>query len=95
MDMDKAFQDVFTTDAGKRVLFWMLEQSAIYSDAFGGEDNITNYTLGRQSIGRVLIGRLDVIDPRLYPQLLLDIANLKAMDIAAEKLKEPKEVEDE
>ncbi len=29
-DLDEAFREVFKTAAGKSVLFWMLEQCAIY-----------------------------------------------------------------
>lgn len=82
-ELERAFRAIFALAAGKRVLFWMLEQCAIYQDAFTGEDNATNYTLGLQSGGRKLISMLDQIDPRLYPQLLLDVADLKAMDRAA------------
>jgi hypothetical protein len=39
--------------------------------------------LGQQAIGRRLIGVLDEIDPRTYPRLLLDMADLKAMERAA------------
>lgn len=82
--LNRAFSEVFRTDAGKRVLFWLLEQAAIYEDAFAGDQsNATNYTLGRQSNGRRLIAKLDEIDPRFYPQLLLAVAELNAMDRAA------------
>lgn len=83
-DIDAAFAEVFKLAAGKRVLFWMLEQCALYEDAFAGDQtNATNYLLGRQSSGRRLIDQLNAVDPRFYPQLLLDIAELKAMDRAA------------
>lgn len=83
-ELDKAFREVLKLAAGKRVLFWMLEQCAIYEDAFAADHtNATNYVLGRQNAGRRLIGKLDQIDPRFYPQLLLDIADLKAMSRAA------------
>lgn len=82
-ELARAYREVFATAAGKRVLFDILEGCAIYQDAFTGDDNATNYTLGKQAGGRRLISTLDAIDPRLYPRLLLDIADLKAMDLAA------------
>lgn len=82
-EIEAAFREVFKLAQGKRVLFWMLEQCAIYQDGFTGDNNATNYTLGRQSSGRRLIEKLDQIDPRFYPQLLLDIAEIRAMDRAA------------
>lgn len=83
-ELAKAFRDVLASASGKRVLFWVLEQSAIYQDAYTGDDGATNYTLGRQSIGRRLIDQLDRLDPRTYPRLLLDVADMKAMDAAAD-----------
>jgi hypothetical protein len=95
-ELSKAFRDVFATAAGKRVLFWMLEQCAIYQDAYAGDNNATNYTLGRQSVGRRLIGMLDQIDPRLYPKLLLAVADLKLIDrAAAQRGSHQEEEEDE
>ena len=82
-DLDEAFREVFKTASGKRVLFWMLEQCAIYQDAYTGDDNATNYTLGLQAGGRKLIAKLDELDPRNYPTLLLAVADDKAMKRAA------------
>lgn len=93
--LERAFREVFATAAGKRVLFWMLEQCAIYVDAFAGDNNATNYTLGLQAAGRKLISKLDEIDPRFYPQLLLDVAELKAMDRAAAESAAKQEKQDD
>ncbi|MBB3308614.1 hypothetical protein FHT78_000343 [Rhizobium sp. BK196] len=83
-EITTAFREVFATASGKRVLFWMLEQCAIYQEAYAGElVNATHYTLGKQGAGRRLIAELDRIDPTLYPRLLLAIADLKASDKAA------------
>ena len=82
-ELAKAFRDVLATAAGKRVLFWVLEQCSIYQDAYCGENNATNYTLGQQASGRKVIAKLDEIDPRLYPSLLTDVAAIREMDRAA------------
>lgn len=82
-DLLEAFKAVLATPQGKRVLFWVLEQAAIYRDAFSGDSAPTNYMLGQQAVGRRLIGVMDEIDPRTYPRLLLDIADLDAMQRAA------------
>lgn len=83
-ELNAAFRAVLSTPQGKRVLFWVLEQASVYRDAFAGEDAPTNYTLGQQSIGRRLIGKMDELDARTYPRLLLDIADLKEMDRAVD-----------
>ncbi|QND54280.1 hypothetical protein HB779_17410 [Phyllobacterium sp. 628] len=82
-ELARAYREVFAMPSGKRVLFDILTDCAIYQDAFTGDDNATNYTLGLQAGGRRLIGKLDQIDPRFYPTLLLAVADLKAMDQAA------------
>lgn len=84
-ELAKAFRDTMATVAGKRVIFWILETCAIYRDAFAGDNNVTNYTLGRQASGRELIAKLDDVDPRLYPALLTDMAAIREMDRAAAK----------
>lgn len=96
-ELSAAFRAVLATPAGKRVLFWMLEQCAIYEDAFAGEaHSATDYTLGRQSAGRRLIGKLDELDPRIYPQLLIEVAEIRDMDRAAARaLAEKAEPDDE
>lgn len=85
-ELEQAFRAVFRLKAGKRVLFWMLEQAAIYRDAYAGEaTHETAMTLGEQRVGRLLIAMFDQIDPRMYPQLLIDRAEIKALDEAAAK----------
>lgn len=90
----RAFRDVFNMPSGKRVLFWMLEQCAIYQDAYTGENNATNYTLGTQAAGRRLISKLDEVDPKFYPALLMAVADMKAMDRAAAARSTEKEDEE-
>lgn len=94
-EIERAFEDVIATPSGKRVLYWILEQAAIYRDAFAGDDAATNYTLGRQATGRKVMEMLDHLDPRHYPRLLLEIADLKAMDRAAGGRDEQEEDQDE
>ncbi len=82
-ELARAVRGVLSTAEGKRLLFWILEQCAIYQDAYCGENNATNYTLGLQAGGRKLISLLDSVEPRLYPQLLIDMATIKETDMAA------------
>ncbi|HEY5797668.1 MAG TPA: hypothetical protein VIU82_21910 [Bosea sp. (in: a-proteobacteria)] len=82
-EIDRAFREVFATAAGKRVLFWLLSDAAIYASAFSLEAAATNFTLGKQSAGLALIAKLDELDARYYPQLLLAIADMRETDRAA------------
>jgi len=84
-ELAKAFRGVLSNEAGKRVLYWILEECAIYRDAYCGENNATNYTLGQQASGRKIIAKLDEIDPQLYPALLMDIAWIREVDRSAAK----------
>lgn len=94
-ELAKAFRDTLATASGKRVLFWVLEVCAIYRDPFAGDNNVTNYTIGRQASGRDLIAKLDEIDPRLYPALLSDMAEIREMDRAAARASAEKEENDD
>lgn len=82
-DLKAAFRAVIATASGKTVLFWLFEQAGIYREAFSGEDAATNYRLGEQAMGRKMIEMLNSIDPRAYPRLLLDVADMRAMAQAA------------
>lgn len=79
----EALRALLAHDDGRRVVFWVLEQAGIYRDAYSGEDAATNYVLGSQAVGRRLIGLMDQIDARLYPRLLLDVADMREMERAA------------
>lgn len=79
----KAYRDVFQSTAGKRVLFDILEQCKMYEAAFTPDTNVTNWRLGLQEAGKLLVGRLDMTDPTIYPRLLLDRAQMRKLDQAA------------
>lgn len=85
-EIEHAFRAMLSHPAGKRVLFWILEQGSIYRDPFAADNNVTNYELGRQAASRRLLAMLDHIDPRAYPRLLMDVADLKAMDREAARV---------
>lgn len=93
--LHRSFEELLATEAGRRVIYWTLEQCAIYRDAYTGDDAATNYTLGQQASGRKLIAEIDAINPRLYPQLLLDISELRDRDRAAAELADQPENDDD
>lgn len=96
-ELHNAFRALLKAAAGQRVIYWMLEQCAIYEDAFAGEStNATNFMLGRQNAGRRVIAKLDEIDALNYPRLLTAIAEIREVDRAAVKsLNEKKENDDD
>jgi hypothetical protein len=94
-EIEKAFRDVLTTASGKRVIYWILEQCSIYRDAYCGDNNATNYVLGQQASGRRVIAKMDQIDPRLYPSLLTDVADIKELDRMAASMAEDNEENDD
>lgn len=81
-ELTRAIQEVIATGAGKRVLFWFLEQCELKANGFTGEAASTNYLLGKQAAGRKVIDFLDQIDPRLYPKLMLEVADLREVNSA-------------
>lgn len=91
-----SFRELLGTEAGRRVIYWTLEQCAIYRDAYTGDDAATNYTLGMQASGRRVIAEIDAINPRFYPQLLLDISELRDRDrAAAQAIDNPEDDDDD
>ncbi len=93
-ELRKAYRDTFASPQGKRVLFDILEMCGTYSAAFTGENNATNFRLGLQEGGKRLISRLDEIDARFYPTLLLAIADMKELDKAAASANKEQEDDD-
>lgn len=95
-ELHRAFRRLLGTVDGKRVLLFVLAQCALEVDPYTGEDNATNFMLGRQNVARRLIATMDDIDPRLYPQLLLDIAEIREVDRSAvESLTKKQENDDD
>lgn len=62
---------------GRRVVMWFLELCNVYGMQFTGEDNATNFTLGKRDVGIGVILKLNEVSPTAYPQLLLDAARDK------------------
>lgn len=93
-ELDKAYGEVFATASGKLVLYDMLEMCGMYTAAFTGENNATNFMLGKQEAGKQLIDKLNGVDQRFYPQLLLAIADIREMNKAASERAAKLEQED-
>lgn len=87
-DLNAAVSAVAATPEGRRVLFWLLECAALYADPFGGTDAATNYLLGRQSIARMMLTKFDEINPRLYPSMLMAVADVRELERAAAEKRE-------
>lgn len=87
---------LMATADGKRFVFWLLSRSGLYAEALSpGRPDVTGYALGRQSMGRDVLAQLDAVDARLYPRLMLDMAELRELDRAAheaaEKARQPED----
>lgn len=92
-ELNRSLQSIMSTAEGKRVVFWLLDRCDVHGEAFAGAgaSEVTAYQLGRQSIGRDVIGKLGTIDPRLYPTLLFDMATIRSNDLAlAEERMKPR-----
>lgn len=86
-DLKDALDRVLKTSDGKRVIFWVLSMAGIYDDPFALDTPIRDYKLGQQSIGRRVLVKLDELDPRIYPRLLLEVADIEGMKRAAARNK--------
>jgi len=65
------FDHLLRIPQGRRALLWILEQCGVYQAVFTGDDNVTNFNLGRRDIGLRLIAKLETVGPESYPTLLL------------------------
>lgn len=80
----EALRTVLDTAEGKRVVFWLLGRAGLYANAFdAGSEAAERYRLGRQSIGMEILQKLDLIDARLYPRLLLERGEAEELNRAA------------
>jgi len=80
-DLNRAMEACLNNDEGRRVLFLLLEICGLYEDGFSGQDNVTNYRLGRQSIAKRIIAQMNAIDGMLYPRFLMECAQLKEREM--------------
>ncbi len=90
-EIREAFRLLLDTAEGKRVVFWLLGRTGLYASAFETNEAVERYRLGRQSIGLEILQKLDLIDLRLYPRLLLDRGEEKELERAAHA---PRQTED-
>ncbi len=83
-ELNRSVEAIIETVEGKRFIYWLLDRCAMYRDAFGGAGmaDVTHHSLGRQSVGRMLVNKLDEINPRLFPRLLLEMATIRENDAA-------------
>ncbi len=83
-DLVDAFRLMMATGEGKRVVFWLLGRAGLYANAFdAGSEAAERYRLGRQSLGLEILQKLDLVDLRLYPRLLLERGEAKELERAA------------
>lgn len=59
---------------GRRVVMWFLGLCNIYGTQFTGDNDATNFTLGKRDVGIRVIDKLNAVSPTTYPQLLLSSA---------------------
>jgi len=78
--LHEAIDAVLRTDQGKQCFFWLLGACGLYEDGFTGEDSLTNYRLGRQSIAKQIIAQMNAIDEELYPRFLMECARMRKQE---------------
>jgi hypothetical protein len=57
-DLLKAFGRVFDTEDGKKVLWWLLEQTHPYSTSFNTSGSLTYFKEGERHVGLKLLGKI-------------------------------------
>jgi len=70
--LHEAIAHVLGNDEGRRFMFWLLGICGLYEDGFVGDNDLTNYRLGRQSIAKQIIAQMNMINGQLYPRFLME-----------------------
>lgn len=68
--LENAVLKLATSDEGRRFIYHVLDICGIHTSSFTGNSQ-TFYLEGRRSVGLEIIGLMEIVDPRLYPKLLL------------------------
>lgn len=61
---------VLSTEAGKRVLWWILEEAHIFNSNFTGQSNTTIFREGERNIGLKLLHVALLVDSGIMAKLL-------------------------
>jgi hypothetical protein len=67
----KDIREVAGTPQGRRLLWWILEQSNLYSPSFTGNSH-TFFNEGRRDIGLRILSKITEAEPELYPRLMME-----------------------
>ena len=66
------FKDLLNITAFRKFLWTMLNDCDIYSMSFFGDVHDGLVREGQRKIGLLMIGKLEQVDPSVYPNLLLE-----------------------
>lgn len=61
---------VLATEAGRRVLWRVLEHCQPFASALGATDAITNFNVGRQDVGHFLFAQITEANPEAFIQMM-------------------------
>lgn len=73
LELQKArYQRTFSTSYGKEVLWDLLSQAQIFSDAHEGDQHLRDRALGARAMGLYILEQVTLADPKIFPNLLLE-----------------------
>jgi hypothetical protein len=76
--IQQGIRDCNSTVAGRELLFYILDNCAIYAPTM--PDQMLEFNVGRKSIGIDLVELMNSVDPKIYPELLLERAKNERRD---------------
>jgi hypothetical protein len=78
----RALEAVVRSPEGRHFLRWVLKQCPVYSTSYDeATGSVSAFAEGNRNVALKLIRVLELIDPRLYPTLLIE--NVEAEEAAA------------
>jgi len=68
-----AFRHILDIPQGRTVLLWVLKQCPVYSTSYDEATGVVSaFAEGNRNVGLKLIEALGVVDPFVYPKLLVE-----------------------
>lgn len=94
-----AWEQVASSEAGKRVLFDLMSRCHVMISQFSPDPCVHAFNAGKQDGGLEIVRSLEAISPRAFPNLLLAMASIRELDgnlaRVQHKNAQPEEPEDE
>lgn len=79
--INAGFAQALDTQSGRAMLWWILEQCALFQQSHSGNALHTAFACGKKEIGLFLVGRIEAVDPAGFVRMQMEkIQNVNGSD---------------